>query len=140
MGASDGSDGRTARAGGDQGGQRAGAGDDEHGELSLAAAALLARDLLEPEKQLSEEEVLRAQLPAVEPEVRNMYGERPRLAPIGYSEKTMNTVIVPLSKKKYPEFEQAAARMQELLELRKLKVVGHPFYDARNWVWECIQR
>lgn len=69
-----------------------------------------------------------------------MYGERARLAPIGYSEAPMTFVTVPLSKERYPKFEQAEARMNELLELRNLKVVGFPFYDARNWVWRCIQR
>ncbi len=50
----------------------------------------------------------------------------------------MNMTIVPLCRKKYPEFEQAAARLEELIQLRNLSVSGQPFYTARYWCWECV--
>jgi hypothetical protein len=50
----------------------------------------------------------------------------------------MNMTIVPLCRKKYPEFEQAQARLLELLELRNLSVHGQPFYTARYWCWETV--
>lgn len=143
------SDGRPPGSGDNEGrfpahsGNAAGGDELDHdglGRIPSDVVARILRDLgLEPRRVSAEEELL-AQLPPVEPEVRNMYGEREGLAPIGYSEKAMNLITVPLSKKKYPEFEQANARMLELLELRNLKVVGHPFYDARNWVWHCTPR
>lgn len=52
----------------------------------------------------------------------------------------MNLVTIPLDRKKYPEFEDAQARLLELLELRNLRVHGQPFYTARYWCWQCEAR
>ena len=138
MDASDGGDGRTSGTGCGQGGPGAGAGDDVHGELSAALVTRILRDLGLEDRKPSPTEELLAQLPPVEPDVPNVYGEYHRLSPIGYSETPMNRIVVPLSRKKYPEFEAAHARLVELLELRNLRVVGQPFYDVRHWCWHCV--
>lgn len=113
-------------------------GDDGLAQLSPDLVARILRDIGLGDRKPSPTEELLAQLPAVEPDVRNMYGEYHKLSPIGYSETPMNRVVVPLCRKKYPEFADAQTRLQELLALRNLRVVGQPFYDVRNWCWHCV--
>ena len=67
-----------------------------------------------------------------------MYGQDDGLAPVGDSIDPPNATVLSLERSVYPVFEDAERRLQELLVLRQVRVIGTPFHTARCWSWRVV--
>src|SRR5688572_19455803 len=61
-------------------------------------------------------------------------------AKAGYSDLSPASFVVPLDRKRYPTYELALARFEQLKELRGLKEVRPPFHTAQFWCWRVVSR